>query len=235
VVVAQFDEHGPRSVRKTKIKENQLAMDKTKIAVSIFDKHANAYQEKFMDVSWYGDTFDFFCKAITTENAEVLEIACGPGNITKYLLNKRPDLQITGIDLSPNMINLAEINNPEAKFQVMDCRNIGKIGKKYDAIMCGFCLPYLTKEETIKLISDASKLLGSKGMLYISTMEDDYLKSGFKKGSSGDEMYMHYHEAGYLCEALEKNDFKILKLERKNYQEQDGTITTDLIIIAGKM
>ncbi len=210
-------------------------MDKTKIAVNVFNKLANLYQEKFMDVNLYGDTFDFFCNAIKKENAEILELACGPGNITKYLLNKRPGFKITGIDLAPNMIDLARINNPGAEFQIMDCRNIGTIEKKYDGIMCGFCLPYLSKEETIKLIGAASTRLKSNGILYISTMEDEYSKSGFKKGSTGDELFMHFHEADYLSDTLKENNFKIINLQRKKSPALDGTTMTDLILIAEKL
>ena len=165
-------------------------MDKNKIAVDIFNKMANVYQDKFMNVDLYGTSFDLFCKKVEKENASVLELACGPGNITKYLLNKRPDFKIIGTDLAPNMIELAKINNPTAEFQLMDCRDIGMLEKKYDAIMCGFCLPYLSKEESIKLIADSSKILKPQGIFYLSTMEDDYNKSGFKKGSGGDEIFM---------------------------------------------
>ncbi|MCK6692047.1 MAG: class I SAM-dependent methyltransferase, partial [Thermoanaerobaculia bacterium] len=63
-------------------------MDKTKTAVDIFDKHARLYQDKYMDTSMYHDTFDAFCDNITRQNAEILELACGPGNITAYLLKK---------------------------------------------------------------------------------------------------------------------------------------------------
>jgi 2-polyprenyl-3-methyl-5-hydroxy-6-metoxy-1,4-benzoquinol methylase len=207
-------------------------VDKTKIAVDIFDKWANLYQEKFMNLDQYEDTFEIFCNNISKQYADVLELACGPGNITRYLLNKRADLKILGTDLSPNMIELAKINNPSAEFQLMDCRDIDNLNKKYDAIMCGFCLPYLSKEEAIKLIVDASLVLKQNGILYISTMEDYYTKSGFKAGSTGDEVYIHYHEAGYLTEALNKNNFTIIDLQRKDYTENDGTITIDLIIIA---
>lgn len=210
-------------------------MDKNKIAVDVFDKLAMLYQEKFMDVNLYGDTFDFFCDTIKKQNAELLEIACGPGNITKYLLNKRPDLKILGIDLAPCMIELAKINNPTAEFHLLDCRQIGTIAKKFDAIMCGFCLPYLNKNEAIKLLSDASILLNSKGVIYISTMEDDYNKSGFKKGSTGDEIFMHFYQADFLTSILKENNFNILKLDRKEYDIADGTKTTDLIIIAEKL
>lgn len=208
-------------------------MDKTKVAVEVFNKRANQYQEKFMDVSLYNDTFDLFCDKITKENASVLELACGPGNITKYLLNKRPDLKILGTDLAPNMLELAKINNPAAEFKLMDCRDIATINKKYDAIMCGFCFPYLSKEEAVKLIHDASEILEPKSLIYISTMEDDYHKSGIRRGSYGDEIYIHFHQADYLADALFENNFKLIEIQRKDFPNPDGTITIDLVLIAG--
>lgn len=207
-------------------------MNKTKIAVALFDKLATEYQAKFMDVSAYSDTFNFLCNSITRENAEVLEIACGPGNITNYLLTKRPDLKILGIDLSANMIELAKQNNPTARFKLMDCRDIGSFKNKFDAVVCGFCLPYLEKEETNKLIEDTSKLLNQKGVFYISTIEGDYSLSGFQKGSTGEDIYMHYYEADYLASVLEENNFTVLNVNRKNSIMTNGKEVTDLIIIS---
>lgn len=211
-------------------------MDKSKISVAVFDKYAQQYQDKFMDLSQYHDTFDLFCAAIGKTNAEVLEIGCGPGNITRYLLNKRPNLKILGTDLAPNMIELAKINNPGAEFKIFDCRDIGKLVQKYDAIMGGFCLPYLSREEAIAMIADASKILRPKGILYLSTMEDDYSKSGFKASSSNsaDRAYIYYHQADYLTAALEDNGFEIVDFWRKDYVEADGKVTKDLVVLARK-
>ncbi len=208
-------------------------MDKNQTAVAVFNKNANLYQDKFMDVNLYGPSFDLFCDTLK-KDATILELACGPGNITKYLLDKRPDLKILGTDLAPNMVALAKINNPTAEFKVMDCRELTKVDKTFDAIMCGFCLPYLSKEEAIKLIADASQLLKPGGVIYISTIEDDYAKSALKKGSTGEEIFMHYHQADYLTQALKENKFMIIDLKRQDYPEKDGTKTTDLILIAEK-
>jgi ubiquinone/menaquinone biosynthesis C-methylase UbiE len=208
-------------------------MDKSKIAVDIFNKRAQLYQDKFMNVGMYHRSFDLFCEHIP-QHAEVLEIACGPGNITQYLLKKRPDLTLLGTDLAPNMLELARINNPGTQFQLMDAREIGKMEKKYDAILCGFCMPYLSKEEVIKWIVDAAGVLKTKGAVYISTMEDDYSKSDFKTGSAGDQLYIHYHLADYIVKALSENGFTLIDLERQAFPEQDGTSTTDLLIIAQK-
>ncbi len=208
-------------------------MNQTKIAVNIFNKLASGYQDKFMDVSMYHNSLDLFCDAIKNENAELLELACGPGNITKYLLDKRPDFKILGTDLAPNMIELAKINNPTAMFELMDCRAIISLNKKYDGILFGFGLPYLSKEEAIQFINDASKQLNKNGILYISTMEDDNSKSGFKTGSTGDTMYQNFHQADYLTQSLVETDFKIIHFERKEYIYNEEK-TIDLIIIASK-
>jgi predicted TPR repeat methyltransferase len=209
-------------------------MPQTDPTATLFNKYAHQYQEKFMDYGLYHDSFDRFCALVEKQKAEVLEIGCGPGNITRYLLNMRPDLHILGIDIAENMLALAAINNPTASFQMMDCREIGTLGRKFDAIVCGFCLPYLSKEESLNFIREAEDLLNAGGMLYISTMEDDYSKSGFKGSSSNpdDKLFIHYHEAGYLTEALAENGFEILDLQRLDFPAEMGDPATDLILLA---
>lgn len=205
-------------------------MDHTKNAIAIFDKQAQVYQDKYMDSTQYHVSLDLFCNTITTPSASVLEVACGPGNVTRYLLDKRPDLQILGTDLSPNMLTLAGKNNPEAEFQTMDCRDIGKLGQRYDALMCSFAFPYLSREEALQFIRDAARILNKGGVLYLSTMEDDYSQSSFHTASSGDQVYIYFHEAAYLTEALKQNGFRIISQELQHFPGQE--YTTDLIIIA---
>lgn len=210
--------------------------DKTRLAIQVFDAFAEAYQDKFMDVGLYRNSLDLFCASIQKEEASVLDIACGPGNLTRYLLNRRPQFRMLGIDLSSKMLDLANANNPEAEFQLRDCREVGKIGRNFDAVLCGFGLPYLSKEEAIQLISDIAGVLNPKGLFYLSTMEGDYAESGFRAPSSGGEekLFIHYHQADYLTDALGKSGFNILNLMRVKSPESEESSTADLIILAGK-
>ncbi|HKG05845.1 MAG TPA: methyltransferase domain-containing protein [Pedobacter sp.] len=200
-------------------------------AADAFDKSAEIYQGKFMDVSMFAGTFNFFCDNIPAHNASILDIACGPGNITKYLLDREPNYDVLGIDLSPKMLRLAEINNPTAKFQLMDCREIDSIDRKFEGITCGFCLPYLTREEAIDLIAKVSGLLIPGGMFYLSTMEDDYSNSRYQISSTGDQVYVYYHQEDYLVKALEENNFELLNAERFSSPDKDGLIITDLVLV----
>lgn len=198
-----------------------------------FEKSAKIYQDKFMDVSLYAGPLNTFCNNITTNNADILDIACGPGNITKYLLDRKPDYDILGIDFSPKMLDLAQHNNPGAKFRLMDCREIDRIEKKFDGITCGFCLPYLTPEEAIELIVHTSRLLKPGGVFYLSTMEEnDDNKSRYQISGTGDQVYVIYHREDYLTKALQENNFEVISVERFSAPDKDGLMITDLVWIA---
>ncbi len=207
-------------------------MDKYEVTVSTFNKLAKKYQDKYMDFDFYSDTFNKFCDLVTVPNAHILDIGCGPGNISKYLINKHPNYRIHGIDLAPNMIELARLNNPTATFDVMDSRSIHEIKNKYDAIMCGFCAPYLSKQDIDKLIKNTRNLLNKSGILYISSMEDNDTRSGYQTSSSGDQVFIHYHQAEHFKQLLELYDFEILEVIRKNFPSESEIPTTDMFIYA---
>lgn len=205
---------------------------KTVKPAEAFNKSAKLYQQKFMNVSLYAEPFQVFCDHIQANNASILDIACGPGNIVKYLLDRQPDYRILGIDLSPNMLDLAQINNPTAQFQLMDCREIGKIEQQFNGITCGFCLPYLTPEEAAAMISDVAKLLKPAGMFYLSTMEEDANnQSRYQISSTGDRVYVHYHREDYLAKALSQSGFEILCVKRYSAPDQNGVTITDLVLV----
>ncbi|MBS1635868.1 MAG: class I SAM-dependent methyltransferase [Bacteroidetes bacterium] len=210
-------------------------MDNYQITIDTFNTLAQRYQERYMDVKAYHDGFALFCNHIPQQGASILEIGCGPGNVARYLLELRPDLQLHGIDLAPNMVDLARQNNPGATFEVMDARHIHELTSHYDAVMCAFCLPYLSKEDVQKLFKDCFRLLKPGGMLYLSTMEDDYSKSGFESSSDRKhKAYLYYHHETHLRPMLEENGFEIIHLSRQPYQKSDTETMTDLIILAGK-
>ena len=208
--------------------------DRYKTTFKTWNKVASLYQEKFMDIDLYDDSYEFFCGLFDKPNSQILEIGCGPGNITRFLLAKRSDLKIKAIDVAPNMIELARENNPKAEFEVMDCRDIHKINDKFDGIICGFCMPYLSEQDCMKMIADCRLLLKDKGIVYFSTIEGNYKDSGFETGSSGDETYVYYYSKEFLVKTLEKNNFKLENLMTKNYQKISGKSEVHLIAIAKK-
>jgi predicted TPR repeat methyltransferase len=211
-------------------------MDHSRLAKEVFDQYASAYEGKFMFLDLYNDTYDTVCNLVVKPHAEIFEIGCGPGNITRYLLSKRSDFKITGIDISPTMIELAKKNNPSAEFNVMDCRDIGQLSKKYDAIVCGFCMPYLSNEECSNLINDAAMLLNENGLFYFSVIEGKYSDSGFEFSSDGkSKTFVYQYEEKYLVDLLAEAGMEITNVIRKSYFKSPEVESTHLIIIARKI
>lgn len=210
-------------------------MDSYQITFETWNKVASLYQDKFMDLDLYNDTYDRFCQLIEKQNPSIFEIACGPGNITKYLLKKRPDFQIQAVDVSPNMVELAKNNNPTAQFSIMDCRTINTITSKFDAIICGFCIPYLSKTDTEKLFKDCSRLLNIGGVLYFSAIKGDYDNSGYEAASTGDKTYVYYYDEAFLQQQLSQNNFALLDFQYKHFPKANQNASTDMIFIARKI
>ncbi|MBK9213672.1 MAG: class I SAM-dependent methyltransferase [Saprospiraceae bacterium] len=210
-------------------------MDRYKETFETWNRIAVLYQDKFMDLDLYNETYDYICNSISKDNPKILEIGCGPGNIAKYLLAKRPDFDIWGIDVAPNMIELARKNNPNAKFTLMDCRNVSEINSKFDAIICGFCLPYLSHTDSGNLITDCSNLLRENGLIYISFVQGNPNNSGFQVGSSSDRSFFYYHEIESLTLALNESKFEILKIFNLEYKNNLAEFEVHTIITAKKI
>ncbi|WNJ17698.1 class I SAM-dependent methyltransferase [Pontibacter sp. G13] len=208
-------------------------MDKHRKAIDLFNRKASEYQAKYMDVSAYHESLDIFCESIERVYADVLELACGPGNVTKYLLDKRPNWQILATDLAPQMLELAQINNPQAETELMDIRSLTYLHRKFDGVICSFGLPYLSQEEAAQLVNDAVQVLHSDGVLYLSTMSGAYDRSGWEQPSDGgpDQMYIHYHERDYLVNCMKEAGFSMIYESAKPLESSD---LVDLMLI-GKL
>ncbi len=208
-------------------------MDRYKETFDTWNNVASIYQGKFMDLDLYNDTYDYICNSVTKQKAKLLEIGCGPGNITKYLLTQRPDFDIFGIDIAPNMIELARKNNPTANFAIMDSRQIRSLDKKYDGIISGFCLPYLSQTESNELISNSYDLLNDNGIFYLSFVEGDPDKSDFKVGSGG-RVYFNFHNLDDLKIQLINTQFDDIKTFRVKYKTSETEFDIHTILTAKK-
>lgn len=187
-----------------------------------------------MGMDLYNDTYDSFYKSIKKVNASILEIGCGPGNITRYITSRNPLFKITAIDFSENMIELARKNVPNADFYVMDCRKISDFKNRFDAIVCGFTIPYLSPIDCSMLLSDCSNLLERDGMLYLSFVNGNPKSSGYMYGTSGDRLYFYFHDYQLIKQELERNNLVIINVMEKEYQKSDDTIEVHTILFAKK-
>lgn len=196
---------------------------------------ANQYEEKFMNLNIYDDSYDLFCDWIKVSSPTILEIGCGPANILKYISNKILDADIFGIDYSDKMIELAKKNVPIGKFEVMDCRDIYKIEDKFDAIISGFCLPYLNSKEINNFLSSVNNLLKNEGIFYLSFVEGNSEDSKFQTSSTGHQLFFNFHLLEDIQLKLKKLGFENFQVMKVNFERSKNETEVHTIIIARKL
>ncbi|MBK6399702.1 MAG: class I SAM-dependent methyltransferase [Bacteroidia bacterium] len=209
-------------------------MDRYKETFETWNKVALLYQEKFMTLTMYDESYEIFCKLIGNSNAKILDAGCGPGNISRYILSKYPGYKIDGIDIAPNMIELAKVNNPAAEFMVMDLRDISQLNKKYNGIICGFGLPYLSESEAKSFIDECCNLLLEDGVLYLSFVEGDPERSGFKTASTGDRTFFNYFNMDHLIDVLKNAGFESPMKLKVDFKRSESEIENHTILLAKK-
>jgi hypothetical protein len=116
----------------------------------------------------------------------------------------------------------------------MDSRNINEIHSKYDAIVCGFCLPYLSQADNHKFILDSNQILNKNGLIYLSFVEGDPTKSGFQEGSTGDRSYFYFHNLSEIKTKLIENNFDEFNVLKVDYKKSTGEKEIHTIITARK-
>ncbi|RRK09867.1 class I SAM-dependent methyltransferase [Lactiplantibacillus garii] len=114
----------------------------------IYQTFAELYDELF-DPAMYAQWLDFVRREIPTQAGQLLELACGTGRLGVLLA--QDGYHVTGLDLSDNMLALAEEHAEQAAVTLPllqgDMLDLSEIGT-FDAVTCfadSFCyLPDLT-------------------------------------------------------------------------------------------
>lgn len=203
--------------------------DKNMIAVDTYNKIAQEYDKEFGND--YSDTpyVDKFLNYL--EGNKVLDIGCGVGNLTKYIMDK--GFNVEGIDLSKEMLSIAKQKYSDIKFYEMNMKEI-TLRKKYDGIMLAYSLFHLTKKEVIEVLPKYYDLLNSNGKILLilqygqgERIVDEPLKKGLK-------IFINYYSQDEIIEILKNNNFKILYTDLKKSESEFELGNDKLVIICQK-
>lgn len=209
-------------------------MNPYKETIETWNKLAEMYEAIFMDIELYNASYDFFCQSLSSESSSILELGSGPGNVTRHIRKHLPKAQIDSTDVSENMTNACQKNNPDVKCFTLDARDLHLINESYDGILIGLCIPYLAIKDLKVLISNTYSKLNEKGVIYLSGIEGLYDQSGFETGSTGDRAYVYYYPSSEIKTILKENKFSILKCFNVPYLKNDGSTQIHWIVIARK-
>ncbi|MFZ1890548.1 MAG: class I SAM-dependent methyltransferase [Candidatus Binataceae bacterium] len=100
----------------------------------------------------------------TIAPGRALDAACGTGRHTKYLAGKGFDT--TGIDCSPEMLELARVKVPEARFELGDLTAIPFATGSFDLALCALALDHA--DDLLTPIAELARVVRPGGRVIIS-------------------------------------------------------------------
>ncbi len=141
-----------------------------------------------------------------TVGANILDIGCGSGvPIDKFLLEK--GYKVTGIDISEEMIKLAEINLPKGEYFVKDMAEIDFPSGSFDAVVSFYAIFHIPREEHLRLLKRLHRLLKINGYLLITMGSSKWEGS---EDFHGTKMFWSHYGREKNVEIVRQAGFKII-------------------------
>lgn len=102
---------------------------------------------------------------IPEEAASIKEIGCGAGYSTERIIAARPAAKVTGSDIDPVLVEMAQKRNPKNEFSVESVYKLPDADNSYDVVICLEVLEHL--EEPEKALEELIRI--TKSTLIVST------------------------------------------------------------------
>ena len=136
-----------------------------------FDRIGARYQEAFAHNDGQQDAVELLLGRLPA-GARVLDVGCGTGIPTARALSGA-GCAVTGIDISPVMLDLARRNVPGAVFLERDVRDVGPELGRFDAVVAFFALLMLPRAEIVDALVRLRGVLEPEGLLMLGMVEAD--------------------------------------------------------------
>jgi len=149
------------------------------------------------------ETFLKFAKL--TGVGHLLDVGCGPGRDVRFFVEL--GYNVTGVDLSEEMLKMARIEVPEAEFFRTNIINL-KLDKQFDSIMCNAVMHTVPKKYVENILTNFYALLKDEGWLLVETEEGEGESMEYDKRYNVNKYRAYFTETEFV-EHLTKAGFVV--------------------------
>ena len=94
------------------------------------------------------------------------DMGCGPGHVARYLHGR--GLHVTGVDLSPMMVQQARTLNPGIEFKQGDMRSLEIEDEAWGGIVAFYSIIHISRTEVIAVLGELKRTLRPGGLLLMA-------------------------------------------------------------------
>ncbi|RSS70750.1 class I SAM-dependent methyltransferase [Streptomyces sp. WAC06614] len=140
-------------------------------AAELFDRIGAQYEDAFADLPGQHAALEWLTARLPT-GARVLDIGSGTGRPVAARL-AAAGCAVTGIDVSPTMVELARQRVPDARFELADVRTYTPPDGGFDAVCAFFPLLVMTRPEVEDSLRRIARWLVPGGHFVMATVPGD--------------------------------------------------------------
>lgn len=200
-------------------------MDKSKLAVSTYEKIADIYTKQYFNDLTDTPYIDKFLEKLP-DGASILDIGSGPGQFTKYMMDK--GFQVIGVDFSNEMLATAQKMVPDGNFQQADMRNLPFGDSEFDGLLVAYSLIHIPSEDIPKTLEGFHKILKPRGYVEIIAQKGEADKVIDEPFMPTEKMFFNFFTKERLAKFLQDAGFKVdYQLETES---QDPDSASDKVI-----
>lgn len=138
--------------------------DPTEMARVAYEQIADAYADRYLQDLSDAHLVERFAKSLSP-GSTVLDAGCGPGTYTNLLTEMGFD--VTGIDVSPSMLEIARRAFPKCKFAPGDMRALDTADASIDGVLSAYSLIHVPNAMFIETLRELGRVLRPGGKLCI--------------------------------------------------------------------
>ncbi|GIE96355.1 class I SAM-dependent DNA methyltransferase [Paractinoplanes rishiriensis] len=130
--------------------------------------YADVLRGFMADATWDRAVLNAFAELV---DGPVVDVGCGPGRITGYLAER--GLDVSGIDLSPQMVEVARREHPGVSFRVGSLLALDLADASINGLVAWYSLVHTPKELLPAAFAEFARVLRPQGHLLIAFKAGD--------------------------------------------------------------
>lgn len=185
--------------------------DKKELTIESYNKTAEEYYKIVSSFEILPELEKFI--NLISDKGYVLDLGCGPGHHSRIFLEN--GFRVKGIDLSTEMIAIAEKEIAGGDFEVMDILDLKLESESFDGIWSSASLLHIPKKNLKSVLKELRRLLVKDGVLYISLKQGNGSEILKDNRYGGVDKYYVYYQSEEINDLLISVGFEIIEKEEK--------------------
>lgn len=215
---------------KKSVSIHQNTTMKTDKIIEFYSNYSEQYDQTIGVLSQYNQSYiDFVNMADYKRN--LLDIACGPANVSVFIKTLLPAIEITCVDLSEKMLEIAKSKLKVGDFYKADMLHMEITPKKYDLIICAFGLPYINHTQIKQFVSQLDIYAHDHTTIYISCMQGETSGLEAMSFANGEEVFVYHHTKQNVEQHFNDFGYSLIDYRELDYIEPNGSVTIDMVFV----